>query len=535
MLFNSVVFIFAFLPITLLGYYFLLCKRCTELALAWLVLCSMFFYGWWNPEYVGLIIASMLFNFLMGCWINRASHWRKAILATGIGANLALLGYYKYCDFFISSLNSALNTYFELQYILLPLAISFFTFTQIAFLVDAYRQETREYNFLHYSLFVTFFPHLIAGPIVHHKDLAPQFLQQEQLQFQASNISIGLSIFAMGLFKKMIIADSFAADVSQVYGPLGSAVAATPDFLNAWLGTLSYTLQLYFDFSGYSDMAIGLSLLFGIKLPINFNSPYKATSIIAFWRRWHITLSHFLRNYLYIALGGNRKGRTRRYANLWLTMLLGGLWHGASLNFIIWGALHGFYLMVNHAWQGFCQRLNLVRFPFSQGLTLKIFGCGLTFLAVMIGWVFFRSHDLASARLVLGGMFGTNGWGVSQIQTDFVLGWSQLKSVIYQALFNESHLFSRGLGFIVNFSEIIWGVFGRIVWIALVLALVWLAPNTQQLFSQFSPALGCEPSPAKEWNFSLSWGTGLVISLIMFISLSRLFSAAPSEFMYFTF
>lgn len=494
MLFNSPIFIFMFLPVTWFFYYLLLKTKLIKPALAWLVLCSLFFYGWWNPAYVSLIVLSMIFNFIAGRFICSASTWRKAILVTGVSANLGLLGYYKYCDFFISIANTVASTQFNFQHIILPLAISFFTFTQIAFLVDSYNNETREYNFLHYCLFVTFFPHLIAGPIVHHKQLAPQFANQTSIDTR--DVAIGLTIFAIGLFKKLILADSLAANVAQVYGATGTTLTNTPDFFAAWMGTISYTLQLYFDFSGYSDMAIGLSLLFGIKLPINFNSPYKALNIIDFWRRWHITLSQFLRDYLYIPLGGNRKGKARRYMNLWLTMLLGGIWHGASFNFVIWGALHGFYLMINHMWQNLCHSLRLD--AITKLLPTKIISLVITLLAVMVAWVFFRAYDFHSAKVILQSMCGMNGLDIPQ------------------ALSHDSKQ--------------------QLYWLATLFAIVWFVPNTQQLFSQYGPALGGElVSETKRWQFSMSTRTGLATGFIFFVSLLHLFTSAPSEFMYFTF
>lgn len=489
MLFNSLVFIFAFLPATWFGYNALLSKRYINAGLGWLVLCSLFFYGWWNPAYVSLIFLSTVFNFTIGRLIIQLRHGKKAVLVFGICLNLILLGYYKYCNFFINTINSLLNSNFNLHHIILPLAISFFTFTQIAFLVDSYRNETYKYSFLHYFLFVTYFPHLIAGPIVHHKELMPQFASHK-LGINSADVAIGLTIFSIGLFKKLILADSFSEDVALVY----DASPLDLDFFKAWIATISYTLQLYFDFSGYSDMAIGLSLLFGIKLPVNFNSPYKATSIIDFWRRWHITLSQFLKNYLYIPLGGNRMGKTRRYANLWLTMLLGGIWHGAGINFMIWGALHGLYLIINHVWRNLRHLLGLTvveRFK----KPLSILSCGLTFLAVMTGWVFFRAHNFESARVILETMSGMHGLNYS------------------------SHF-----------------VHDRIIWLTTVLVLVWVAPNTQQIFGKFQPALGFEPeSIIKWWYFKMSWRTGFFASIVLFAALSHLFILAPSEFMYFNF
>lgn len=293
---------------------------------------------------------------------------------------------------------------FNYTNIILPLAISFFTFQQIAYLVDAYRGEAREYSFLHYSLFVTFFPQLIAGPIVHHKEMLPQFAKNSTYKFHFSNFNIGLTIFIIGLFKKVVLADSIAIYSTPVFASADAGNNIT--FFEAWGGAIAYSLQLYFDFSGYADMAIGLAKMFGINLPLNFNSPYKSVNIIEFWRRWHMTLSRFLKDYLYISLGGNRKGS--KNLNLLLTMLLGGLWHGASYNFVIWGGLHGIFLIVNHGWQQFRHKvLNHDLKKSSKAGTL--FSIGFTFLSVTVAWVFFRAESLQGALLIIEGMAGVNG------------------------------------------------------------------------------------------------------------------------------
>lgn len=536
MLFNSSIFIFAFLPITLLGYYLLALRKWHEPALGWLVVCSFVFYGWWNPVYVWLIAASMIFNFVLGRAISRPSEWRKAGLILGITANLILLGYYKYFDFFLTTLNSAFSTDFNLQYIVLPLAISFFTFTQIAFLVDSYRDEAQEHNFLHYCLFVTFFTHLIAGPIVHHKQFVPQFLKRENTIVSMEKIAIGLTIFAIGLFKKVVFADSLAGDVSQVYGAPGTAISVAPDFVSAWIGTLSYTLQLYFDFSGYSDMAIGLSLLFGIKLPINFNSPYKSANIVEFWRRWHITLSNFLRDYLYISLGGNRKGKARRYINLWITMLLGGAWHGASLNFIIWGALHGFYLVINHGWQLFRRSIGLVGVGRIAKVPVHVLSVAITFIATVVAWVFFRAHDLHSAKLILGSMFGATGFDVSRIIESTTLGSAQIDTLLSKGDALENPTMSQMYLLLMDTLKMQWGVAGTLAVLISLLAIVWLTPNTQQMFRMYKPSLdGVESGEATWKGMKMSWQLGLVMGLVLFLALSQLFSAIPSQFMYFNF
>jgi alginate O-acetyltransferase complex protein AlgI len=394
MLFNSYEFIFVFLPITFFVYFYLNQKKLTELSKVFLVFSSLFFYSWWNITYLPILIASLTFNYAIGRSLNKTvannknSFTKKSILICGITLNLTLLGYFKYADFFIKNINIVFNFNTETTNILLPLAISFFTFQQIAYLVDCYRKETKEYSFLNYALFVSFFPQLIAGPIVHHKEMMPQFTSTRGKVKHYRNIAMGLFIFSIGLFKKVVIADTFAVWATQ-----GFDVASTLNLFEAWATSLSYTFQLYFDFSGYTDMAIGLALLFNIRLPINFNSPYKATNIQDFWRRWHITLSRFLRDYIYIPLGGNKKGEWRTYTNLMATFLLGGLWHGAGWTFVFWGFLHGLAVLVQRLWS-------------KVGVKLWTWlAWGLTFNFVNIAWIFFRAEDWEDAVKVLGSMF----------------------------------------------------------------------------------------------------------------------------------
>jgi alginate O-acetyltransferase complex protein AlgI len=407
MLFNSYVFIFAFFPIVFFGFY-TIGKHSHALASLWLAAASLFFYGWWDVRYVSLLLVSIVFNYAVGYLIARSlartqANQPRMLLVVAIAVNLILLGYFKYAHFFVDNLNYLTGTTLSLGQVILPLGISFFTFTQIAFLVDTYQRKVKEFNFVHYMLFVTYFPHLIAGPVLHHKEMMPQFAKRNVCHLNWDNVAVGLSIFVLGLAKKVLIADSLA----EFATPIFSAVAAGEQVMlfESWIGALAYTLQLYFDFSAYSDMAIGLSLMFNVRLPMNFNSPYKATSIIDFWRRWHITLSRFLRDYLYIPLGGSRHGKARRYMNLMITMLLGGLWHGAGWTFLIWGGLHGFYLLVNHAWRGLKEKMG-----WSDGGSLAKLSAGtLTFLAVVVGWVFFRADSFTSAVTILHGMAGMNG------------------------------------------------------------------------------------------------------------------------------
>ena len=496
MLFNSYLFIFVFLPIVLLGFFAIGTRGHHRIAIAWLVGASLFFYGWWNPAYLGLILGSILFNFATGVALGgrEPGFPRRGLLAFGIAGNLGLLAYFKYANFFVDNISLVIGTDYHLEKIILPLAISFFTFQQIAYLVDAYKGETREYNFLHYCLFVTFFPQLIAGPIVHHKEMLPQFARDRIYRLNYGHIAIGITIFSLGLFKKVVLADGVAVYATPVFE--AAEAGAALGILEAWQGALAYTFQLYFDFSGYSDMAIGLARMFGIKLPLNFNSPYKAGNIIEFWRCWHMTLSRFLRDYLYIPLGGNRKGKSRRYINLLLTMVLGGLWHGAGWNFVIWGALHGFYLVVNHAWHGVLRSLQGAahRSTFlSRGMARLV-----TFLAVVIAWVFFRAESLPGAMHLLAAMVGANAELQSGVDGDSV------KMLV------------------------------------LLLLLAWYAPNTQQLMIRYQPAFETCKGELKAWKYSwLQWRPSLiyaVIAAVLFmVSLKTMMTVPESVFLYFNF
>jgi len=519
MLFNSYEFLFFFLPLTLAGF-FAIGHYSRPLAALWLFAASLFFYGWWNPAYVSLLVASILFNFAIGTAISqehrrgsqRRSNW---LLFAGVAGDLALLGYYKYANFFVSNADRLLGADWQVGTIILPLGISFFTFTQIAFLVDAHRGEVKESNFIHYGLFVTYFPHLIAGPVLHHKEMMPQFGEPRTYRLHWENLSVGLTVFVIGLFKKVVLADGVAPFATPVFH--AAEQGATLTLLEAWCGALAYTLQLYFDFSGYSDMAIGLSRLFGIRLPLNFDSPYKATSIIDFWRRWHMTLSRFLRDYLYFALGGNRKGPALRHLNLMLTMLLGGLWHGAGWTFVIWGALHGFYLVLNHGWR---QLRAMVAGVKPVGALERLAGSLLTFVAVVVGWVFFRAADTHAAGRILTAMAGANGISVPK-SWDFA--W-------------PLHAGLERLG--LN-APLVWPASqfdpsgASPYWIAALLLAVWALPNTQEFMDRYPPALNLRQTPSRlpKWSpqpyWALACGTMALIALIHM--------SGVSEFLYFQF
>ncbi len=387
MLFNSYEFMFLFLPLTFVVFFILGHKEKKRLATLWLVLASFFFYGYWDVRYVPLLFGSISFNYLVGRQLEK-QNGHKGWLWLGIVVNVLLLGYFKYTDFFLGTVNElAGESLFDLPHIVLPLGISFFTFTQTAYLVDAFRGETKNESFLTYLEFVTIFPHLIAGPIINHKEMIPQFVADKTFRINYENIALGLTIFTFGLFKKVVIADKLA-----IYANKAFSHTDTLNCVEAWVGALSYTLQLYFDFSGYSEMAIGLALLFNLRMPVNFNSPYQARSIIDFWRRWHMTLGLWVKNYLYIPMGGNRHGEFKKMRNLFVSMLIIGLWHGAGWTFIIWGGLHGILLMINHAWR----RIGIA-FP-------KVINWGMTFLCVVICWVFFRAGSVSEAMSMLEAM-----------------------------------------------------------------------------------------------------------------------------------
>ncbi len=512
MLFNSHVFIFVFLPIVLFGFYGI-ARYSHNLAAIWLTVASLFFYGWWDLRFVGLLLGSIVFNYGAGNWIGHRFQSKPKLLLTGaIISNLILLGYFKYANFFIENLNQLIDTSLRTAEFILPLGISFFTFTQIAFLVDTYQGKVKEYNFIHYTLFVTYFPHLIAGPVLHHKEMMPQFAKSATYRFSYENLLIGLTIFFIGLFKKVVAADGIATYVGPVFAAHTTGIELT--FLDAWGGALCYALQLYFDFSGYSDMAIGLSRLFGITLPLNFDSPYKSVNIIEFWRRWHMTLSHFLRDYLYIPLGGNRKGNARRHLNLLITMLLGGLWHGAGWTYVMWGGLHGCYLVINHGWQLLHKRFRDDS-PSKLNHALSVM---ITFLAVVVAWVVFRSNNIDSAIAILKAMAGMNGFALPD-------AWLWKWGLVGQWLAKQGIHFS-------NTQAIIKG--SAINWILVSLLIVWLAPNTQQMMVNFKPALNISESGVAKrllWKPSYSWLVASVICAVF----SILSISEVSEFIYFQF
>jgi D-alanyl-lipoteichoic acid acyltransferase DltB (MBOAT superfamily) len=515
MLFNSTEFLFLFLPVVLLVFVYLARTGNTEAQIVWLILASIVFYGSWNPVFVGLIVLSAVVNFFTGRMIAsaRAEDGNRTWLMIGVVFNLALLGYFKYADFFVENLNAIGLWFIPLPEIVLPLAISFFTFQQIAYLVDVARGKCKEYQFRHYALFVVFFPQLIAGPIVHHQEMMPQFENLRRRDMFWSDIGVGLTIMAIGLFKKVVLADSLA----QYADPLFAAAeeGTSLNSIDSWIATLSFSFQIYFDFSGYSDMAIGSARLFGIRLPENFRSPYQARSIIEIWSRWHMTLSRFLRDYLYIALGGNRHGSLRRYTNLFITMLLGGLWHGAAWTYVIWGGLHGLYLCINHAWRALAGRFGLraaLDSPFLNPMYIFV-----TFMAWSLALVVFRAPDIESAFSVM-----SPGFAQFSMQEPPVLGWTILESSMGQ------FLATMGVG-----SQSYLSVY-------LVLAICgfvcWLLPNTQQYMQRYDPVIGAD-YPVVGGLAGMQWQPGWLATFIvsLLLSVGLLSMSSITEFIYFQF
>ena len=531
MLFNSIEFLFVFLPLTVAGYRLLSRLGYAQLATIWLTLLSLGFYGWWNPPYVLLLLASIATNYTFGYAIRRASPQsghRLTIL--GIGFNLALISYYKYANFFLGTIDHLFGVDLQIAPIVLPLAISFFTFQQIAYLIDVDRGHAPPYSPMTYALFVTFFPQLIAGPIVHHQEVMPQFDRTIALSPPANTaqpsptsaigdtvtqtanpaepsrshpLAVGLTIFTLGLIKKIWIADPIATISSPLFDSASTGQILT--IIEAWSATLFYTFQLYFDFSGYSDMAIGAARLFGIVLPFNFGSPYKATSIRDFWRRWHVTLSNFLRDYLYIPLGGSRSGHPA--LNLFLTMLLGGLWHGAGWTFVVWGGLHGIYLGIDRAWRVGCgawrDRCVGLR-CWSDGFTAKIMQWAsrglawcLTFLAIALSWVIFRADSLTTAGSILRSTIRLNG----NVLGDLVPAHGAIAAALF--------------------------------------AIVGFAPNLMEIMHRYEPALGfCDrdrPTPPHWLTWNPKPWLGIPFGILMFFALQTLLLASESEFLYFQF
>jgi len=523
MLFNSYGFIFAFLPAAV-AVFFVLGRVSHTWALRWVIASSLFFYALWRPLNVVIIAPSVLINFMLARALQRlnkqGSHnAARAVLLIGIAFNVAFLGYFKYSNFVVNSINDAFGTQMFLAHVILPLGISFITFQKIAFLIDVHSGRVESFTLQDYCLFVLFFPQLIAGPIVHYREMMPQF-HRLSCRFDKENISVGLTLFAFGLFKKVCLADNIALIVTPIYEQAASG--SSIPFFSSWIAAVGFTLQIYFDFSGYTDMALGAARMFGVRLPPNFNSPLRASSIIDFWLRWHITLTRFLTAYIYnpltlwltrrrVARGGqlvsHRNMGPRAFVELLmfpilLTMLLSGIWHGAGYTFIVWGVLHGVFLTVNHAWRLLEPKLLRDQPRFAR--LMQPAGFIITFVCVTASLIIFRSANLKTAFHLLQGIFGLHGIGLHDIALISGVG---LKKVAF--------------------------------WIAAPAFIALVCPNTLQILSRYEPALGWKPSPRDrgtlidrfQWAPSLAWAAVLVI----IVAVGILNLGGNSEFLYWQF
>ncbi|MCE6952531.1 MBOAT family protein [Cereibacter sphaeroides] len=506
MLFHSPEFLFAFLPLTLAGY-FLLGRLPSKLwALAWLTAASLMFYAWWNVAFLPMLLISLGLNYTLGLLlVNRPRRW---LLLSGIALNLGAIGYFKYAGFLVEVMNALTAAAVAVPHILLPLAISFYTFQQIAYLVDCHEGRIGRPNPIRYAMFITFFPQLIAGPIVHYREVVPQIERDETFRIDQAKLVLGFTIFCLGLFKKIGLADTLAPLAQPLWDLAADGQAAYLAY--AWRGAVAFALQLYFDFSGYSDMAIGLGLMFGILLPFNFDSPLKAGNIIEFWSRWHMTLTRFLTSYLYNPI---TKGLMRRRMEagkpIWnprkpravpflvmlafptlVTMGLAGVWHGAGWQFIIFGLMHGLMLVANHAWRATrAGRADLP--PIVRGALVPV-NVLLTFLAVTVSLVFFKSPSLTEAMLVVQGLFGMGEHGL--------------------------YLYS-----------------GDTAVVLLGLIIVWALPNTQEWMGLKPAPARAAPPPAGRLRWQPSPLHGLFVGAVLCVTLLRIFGSPPAEFLYFAF
>jgi len=540
MLFNSPEFLFGFLPVSLAGFYILSRFAAPSWAAIWLVLASFVFYAWWRTDFVALLVLSMGFNFAMGLMLDRNP--TKPYLVFGIAANLAALGWFKYSGFFAEILNDLTDWGVPVPNITLPLAISFYTFNQIAYLVDVYAGEARERSFVNYMLFVLFFPHLIAGPIVHHKEMLPQFAKPETYRFNLNTFVLGMTAFGIGLFKKVCIADPLASQTEIAFGPAATGLA--PSFIDSWYGAVTYALQIYFDFSGYSDMAVGLGLMFGIVLPINFASPYRAGSIVEFWSRWHMTLTRFLTSYIYnpIAMALTRRRVTAGKATFSrskprlapfvivlafptiVTMTLAGVWHGAGWTFLAFGVWHGLALSVNHGWRALRR---IYRWDRNFGWAGTALAVLVTFMTVVIGLVFFKSTNMDQAWAVLRGMAGLGG--EAQLMATRLVNPSEmtvLEFLRWRLVSTQGAL------------------------IAVAFLIVYCLPNTARYIEYLSEAMKDGMLARHVVHFPLrlvrriggvfilrgnGFLQGSAVGILVALAMLRVISSAPTEFLYFTF
>ncbi len=542
MLFNSIEFLFAFLPLTLFGF-FLLGTIHRTWALSWLILASLVFYAWWRPLNVLIIAPSIAVNFTLARILLRLNEKEdsrgasKAVLLLGIAFNVAFLGFFKYTDFISTTINDVFSANLVLRHIILPLGISFITFQKIAFLIDVQGGRVKSFTLRDYCIFVLFFPQLVAGPIVHYREMMPQF-HAAACRFDKENFAVGLTLLVFGLFKKVVFADNVALFVTPIYEH--SAAGGGTSFLMAWMAAIGFTLQIYFDFSGYSDMALGLARFFGIRLPQNFDSPLRASSIIDFWLRWHMTLTRFLTAYIYnpltlwltrrrLAKGlsgfGGRNTTVGAFVYLLMfptimTMFISGLWHGAGYGFIVWGLLHGFYITINHGWRVVAARLWPDKKKYAR--IMEPLGLVLTLFAVTTAMVFFRSPTITSAIDLIKGIIGLNGIGLPQDLLDHLGPLAQ--KLRAAGVVAES-------GSLQDFAK-------TVIWISVMLFTALACPNTLQILARFEPALGVTSESAKlrkgsmlEWNASLPWA--IAVSLVAAISI--FYIGGPSEFLYWQF
>ena len=523
MLFHSFEFIFGFLPIAVAGFYVLAHRAGRAPAVFFLMVASLFFYAWWNPVYFFLIVFSLLFNFAIGREIGRRrrdGRATRAVLWLGLAVDIGLLGYFKYANFFVAAAADATGMRFVWDAVILPLGISFFTFQQIAYLVDVHEGRAAEYGFARYALFVLFFPQLIAGPIVHHHEILPQFDRDAVYRFDAANLAPGLTMFAIGMFKKVVIADALAWYADPVYA--GAAAGGAVTLVEAWLAAFAFTFQLYFDFSGYTDMAVGLARIFGVRLPMNFNSPYKSVSFIDFWRRMHVTLSRFLRDYIYVRLGGAQYGFPRQAAALVITMAIAGFWHGAGWTYLLFGVVMGVYLAVNHGWRlvtgSTPERRNAI------GPARRALCCVSFFLFFAVSLVMFRSESLAATWLIWKAMAGLNG--------------ITLYHNYYEAIRPILPLLAS-LGLEVQADRMLyWRSIDGVYLVATLFLVSWFAPNSQEIVARAAPLLDFRADTNRPlfrvpWAPTLGWG--IVTGVVLFVAGQTVFAVPRAEFIYFQF
>ncbi|MBL29389.1 MAG: membrane-bound O-acyltransferase family protein [Rhodospirillaceae bacterium] len=516
MVFTSVPFLFVFLPVVLIGFFLLVRYSSPYAARLWLLIASLVFYGWWNPAFIFLIASSIVVNFGLGRVLlaeGRNRRVRHLALVAGIVFNLGLLGYFKYYNFFLSVVGDVTGYSFATAYIVLPLAISFFTFQQIAYLADAYEGQESRSRFTDYALFVSFFPQLIAGPIVRHREIMPQLMRPETFRFDATNLRVGATIFVIGVFKKAVLADSLATYVDPLY--LQAEAGPDLDLVAAWAASIGFALQVYFDFSAYSDMATGLARMVNVVLPTNFFSPYKATNYVELWRRWHVTLTGFFRDYLFVPLTRGRHSRMTQYAVVFLVMVLAGLWHGAGWTFLLFGVVNGAFLVVNYVWRRAQRRLHLP-FP-GKGSWGRGVAWALTFGGWLIGVPFFRCATVDGAERVLEGMAGLNGIALPRSLHAMVGGVSWIQE--------------SGMGGIQMAT--------MLAWLAGGMAIVLLLPNTLQWLERFQPTLDYRRFANVPSAITAAWRPSLVtamaLGVLLFIAVQAMVGGRSPEFIYFRF